>query len=272
MIKSKHTDTDEKWLHQARAGVAITEIGGLILGEIFRQSDERIELRIIANTVARSIRTTSSIVLLSDNQDVQSAWVLHRTLVERLFHLAHLAETKSYSSFEEWSFFEQVKRQKKPLNDSLFRHRATGPEHQLTNEQKLRFKEMLKQPPVWRRPQPEEVAKRMKLKFIYDYAYDYASMLIHPMANDGEMDLMATQSGDAYRQNKQLVLNNSLIVMTLILQEAMNSPLLNWCRVAYDMVEAARAYINDPTADYKTPQQKSLALKEIDGLSGFPDS
>lgn len=270
MTEPNDTDMDNKQVHQVLTGIAITEIGGLILGELLRRSAERIDVRIIANTVARSIRTTSSIVLLCDNQDTQSAWALHRTLAERLFHLAHLSATKSYSNFEEWSFFEQVKSQKKPFGDKLFSHRVTGPEYQLTPDQKSRFNEMLKQPPAWRRPKAEDVAKRMGLKFIYDYAYDYASTLIHPMANDGEMDLMAAQQVEDYRQTKDLVIRNSLLVLTLILQEAMNSPPLNWCRVAYDMVDAVRAYIDDSASDYETPRQKSLILREADGLSAFP--
>lgn len=255
--------------HQALAGIAVTEASTLILREFLRRSESSAEARIIANVIARSIRTTSSILILCDNQDVQSAWVLHRTLAERLFHLAHLSTTKSYAEFESWSFFEQAKRQTKLVNDPLFRDRTKGPEYHITKEQKVRFTEMLKQPPKWKRARAEDISKQLGVKFVYDYAYDYASMLIHPMANDGEMDLLMSSREDEYSHAKKLVVDNSLLVMSMVLQEAMNSPPLNWAKIAYEMVETVRAYLGDASIDYQTPLRKSEWLLDNETLSGF---
>lgn len=267
--KPEDQATTQSTLHRRKVGAAVTKVASLILGELSRRSGDSIEVRIIANVVARSIRTAHSIILLCDSGDVQSAWVLHRTLVERLFHLAHLSSTNTYTEFERWSFFEQAKRQKKSLSDPLFRDRVRGPEYQLTESQEKRFAQMLKQPPKWKRAQPEDMAKHMGIKFIYDYAYDFASMQIHPMANDGEIDLIAPHADETYLQTKGLVIDNSLLALTLLLQEAMNARPLNWCRAAYAAVDAVRRYIHDPSEDYETPLRKSIALLEIDGLSGF---
>lgn len=267
--KTENTFSKQLDSHHALAGIAVTEVSVLILQEFHRRSESSPEARIIANVIARAIRTTSSIVVLCDNHDVQSAWVLHRTLAERLFHLAHLSATKSYAEFENWSFFEQAKRQVKSVNDPLFRDRTTGAEYQITEEQRARFTEMLKQPPKWRRAKAEDISKQLGYKFIYDYAYDYASMLIHPMANDGEMDLLMSTRADDYSQAKKLVISNSLLVQSLILQEAMNSPTLNWAAIAYEMIAAVLRYINDASIDYQIPLRKSKLLQDNDTLSGF---
>lgn len=257
--------------HLIKAGLTITEIANFLLEEFFRRSESSVAARIIAGVIARSIRTTSSIVVLCNNNDVQGAWILHRTLVERLFHLAHLGSTDSYLEFEKWSFFEQAKRAQKSLGDPLFCDRTKGSAYQLSPREKERFSTMQRDPPKWRRGKAEDMAKHLGLKFLYDYAYDYASMHIHPMANDGDLDLLMPAQQARYCQEIELATGNSLLALTLVLQEAMNSPPVKWAKVAYDMVDAARAYIRDPSSDYLTPFKLSARLRDSNGLSALAD-
>jgi len=66
----------------------------------------RRELRdtIARNFVARGMSCTQSIFAVWRAGSEQDAWILHRSLLDRLLHLRYLGDTDSFPAFEEHSF------------------------------------------------------------------------------------------------------------------------------------------------------------------------
>ena len=104
---------------------------------------------------------------------------------------------------------------------------------------------MSKNPPKWQRPKAEDVAKSMNLSFLYKYGYDFASTHVHPMANDGHQDFYTlTKLKPTPPFPDQIsVLSNSILVSSLILQEALNLSSLRWRRVLWDYLEQMRLFL-----------------------------
>ncbi len=72
---------------------------------------------IIRNFIARGMVCTQSILTLWRNNDAQGAWILHRTLMDRLFHLRSLIENDSFIEFEEYSFIKTYEARRNLLSD-----------------------------------------------------------------------------------------------------------------------------------------------------------
>ena len=113
---------------------------------------------------------------------------LHRCLLDRLFHLSYLREKNEFELFEAWSFLEQYESLNRVRSDPEFGRNLDGVGFSVTTEQKERARTLSRDRPIWRRPKAEDVAKRLDMRFLYSYGYDYASRHIHPMANDGMQD------------------------------------------------------------------------------------
>ncbi|MCD6296850.1 MAG: hypothetical protein J7M30_06820, partial [Deltaproteobacteria bacterium] len=139
--------------------------------------------QIIGNFVARSAMMLKGIFKLWEISDYQDTWIIHRALLDRLFHLYNLGVKNEFSEFDDWSFFEQYKAQNKVKSDPEFKGQAVGWIYELTDDQKSRIKSLSANPPKWQRPKAEDAAKSMDLSFIYKYGYDFASTHVHPMAN-----------------------------------------------------------------------------------------
>lgn len=194
-----------------------------------------------------------AIFVLWENTDYQDAWVIHRALLERLFLLHDLGEKDEYLKFDDWSFFEQYKAQNKVKSDHEFKHEAVGWVYNLTDKQKLRIKSLQKNPPKWKRPKAETVAKSMGVDFLYNYGYDFASTHVHPMANDGQQDFFTiTKLKPAPKFPDQItVLSNSILASSLLLQEAMNQSSFRWRRVVWDYLDQIRSFLHDGNNSYK---------------------
>jgi hypothetical protein len=96
----------------------------------------------------------------------------------------------------------------------------------------------------WRRPKPEDVAKRMDLGFLYRFGYDYASTHVHPMASDGEADFNALIAAPrAVVLPDATVVRNSILVQSMLVQEAFNVSQLRWRAIAYDFLDQVRVFI-----------------------------
>ena len=194
-----------------------------------------------------------AIFKLWEISDYQDAWIIHRALLDRLFHLHELGEKDEFCEFDDWSFFEQYKGQNRVKSDPEFKHESVGWVYELTDEQKLRIKSLSTSHPKWRRPKAETVAKSMELEFLYKYGYDFASTNVHPMANDGQQDFYTiTKLEPAPRFPDQIsVLSNSLLAGSVLLQEALNYSGFKWRRLLWDYLEQIRRFLDEGDSSYK---------------------
>lgn len=112
---------------------------------------------------------------------------------------------------------------------------------------KLRIKSLSKNPPKWRRPKAGDVAMSMNLSFLYKYGYDFASTYVHPMANDGDQDFYTlTKLKPTPPFPDQIsVLSNSILVGSLILQEALNLKLVPVAPCAVGLFGANGAFFGE---------------------------
>lgn len=240
---------------------------GIALFEFARNSSVQQDT-VIRNFLARADTTARAVFKLWDIQDYQDCWVLHRCLLDRLFHLRHLARTNSFSEFEEWSFYEQYKAVNRVRSDQSVEGVREHPLFNLTVEQKRRAQNTSEAASKWRRPKAEDIAKEMGLMFLYSYGYDYASTHVHPMANDGDQDFYTITGLESQQEfpDQRTVLANTLLVLTIFVQEAMNSSSLRWRQIMYRVIEDVRKFVGN--GDYSYRQSFVIFVNAVqDGMS-----
>jgi hypothetical protein len=256
--------TPEVYRHAADALYAVS---GMVLFS-FARNDCDTKNIIIRNFVARSAITLKSIFALWDICDYQNAWVVHRALIDRMFHLHSIGVNDQFSVFDDWSFFEQYKAQNRVKSDDLFKHQAVGWVYELSQEQKKRIKDLERNRPAWRRPKAEAVAKDMGMEFLYKHGYDYASMHVHPMANDGQEDfytITKLEPAPNFPSNIT-VISNTILTSSMILQDAINHSSLRWRRILWDFLDEVRRLLDNGDTSYQLSFLKLVRLFESDGL------
>jgi len=210
---------------------------------------------ILRNFVAKSSMSLQGVFALWRINNYQDCWVIYRSLLDRLLHLSYIGNNKQFEEFDDWSFFEQVKTQNGVKSNKEFKHEAAGAEYQLTSEQKVRIKHLSKNIPQWKRPKAKTMAKEMDMDFLYKFGYDMASMHVHPMANDGQQDFYTiTKLSSSLQFPSQIsVLNNSILISTMILQGVLNFSSFGWRKVLWDYIDEIRSFLDDGNQDYRLP-------------------
>lgn len=235
----------------------------LVLFEFAERSTEMRDT-IIRNFLARGMVTLEAIIHLARDRNVHDGWILHRSLLDRLFHLRALAEENEFRAFEEWSFYQQAKAILDLRSDAAFGPRFDSAEFTLSPEQQDRYHAMQKSPRQWRRPKAASVARSMELAFLYRYGYDYASRLVHPMANDGLLDFnrligIADSSPDS---GMRVLASNSCLVQSLLIQEGMTVSTLHWRALMYNFCEHFREFLGERSPRFMETFYKIGKLKE----------
>lgn len=235
-------------------------LGSVLFG--FAKYECNTKDQIIRNFVAKSSMTIKAIFTLWDDSNYQDAWALHRTLLDRYFHLYAIGVSNDFEEFEEWSFFEQYKSLNKLLSDHSFKQAAKDTGHSFTAAQKQRAKSLEQNKPSWRRPKAENVAKDLGLMFLYKYGYDYASTHVHPMANDGEQDFHTiTQLEPSHSYPSQIaLLSNTILIATMLLQEALNRSGFSWCKALFDYLDQLRISLKTGDHNYEA---KLLPIEQL---------
>ena len=221
--------------------------------------------RIARNFIARANTTVSSVFQVWKAGDYTNCWILHRGLLDRLFHLEDLYRNHSFQVFDDWSFKQLCDAAERLRSDPFIAGRVDGLVQTATKEQKIRYRKLVANPPRWRRPKAKEVAKRMGLEFLYSYGYDYASRFVHPMGNDGEDDfkaLMNMEETSPLIQRGIVVLSNSVLVASMIFQNALNASSLSWLAVVFDAVHGIREFLRDAAPEHH------LALSKVALICG----
>jgi hypothetical protein len=223
-----------------------------MLFEFARHGEEHRDT-IIRNFIARSLMMGRGVFRLYSLKDYHDCWILHRCLLDRLFHLEHLTETNEFGAFETWSFWRQYTSVEAIRGDPEFGQSATGKFFETTPEQDARASELRKQPPVWHRPKAEVVAKRLGMHFLYKYGYDFGSSHVHPMANDGDRDFYTITGLPVASEypDQRVVLSNTLLVATMIVQSGMNAATIRWRTIVYDFLEELRDSLGANQDAYK---------------------
>ena len=89
----------------------------------------------------------------------------------------------------------------------------------------------------------------MGLGFLYRFGYDYASTHIHPMADDGEADFgRLTSPSQTVAPGDATVVRNSLLVESILIQEALNVSSLKWCAIVYDFLDQVKHFAGEGSA------------------------
>jgi len=218
---------------------------GIILLSLAKYS-QGLRDKIIGNFLARGMTCTESIFLVWGEGSEDDAWILHRSLLDRLFHLHNLVEQNSFLDFEEFSFLQMYKARQKLLSDKEMHDKVPAGLKQMQESQKARYKQLVGKTHTWRRPKAEDVAKSIDLSFLYTYGYDLASTKVHPMAQDGEIDFVRLTSP---KNNQSLpdatVVRNSILVQSILIQEALNASSVQWRTIIYDFIEQLQKFLND---------------------------
>lgn len=247
MTEQEHLSLEEYRL----AADALYAVSGMVLFS-FAQHDCDTKNIIIRNLVARSAMTIKSVFALWDIRDFQNAWVIHRALIDRMFHLHSLGVNDEFSTFDDWSFFEQYKAQTRVKSDALVKHQATGWVYELSREQKQRIRELERNRPTWKRPRAEAVAKDMGMEFLYKYGYDHASTHVHPMANDGQEDFYTiTKLAAPEFPSNMTVISNTILTSSMILQDALSFSSFAWRRALWDFLDDVRKVLSGGDTSYQ---------------------
>jgi hypothetical protein len=220
---------------------------GIILLSLAQYS-QGLRDKIIGNFIARGMICTESIFLIWQQGGEQDAWILHRSLLDRLFHLHNLVEHNFFSAFEEYSFMRAYEARQKLLADKEMRNKFSASQikglKQLLKSQEARYQQLKGKLPIWHRPKAEDDAKSMNLGFLYHFGYDYASRYVHPTAEDGEIDFVRLTSPANHESLPDAtVVRNSILVQSMLIREALNATSVQWRTIIYDFINQLQKFL-----------------------------
>jgi hypothetical protein len=210
----------------------------------FAKHGQGLRETVARNFVARGMSCTQSIFAVWQAGSEQDAWILHRSLMDRLLHLHHLGETDGFSDFDDYSFVSLYEARHQLLCDPDMRNQVPATLKELQKENKARYDLIAAKLPRWRRPRAEDVAKKMDLGFLHRFGYDYASTHVHPMSSDGELDF-TTLTTPPHRLTipDATVVRNSILIQSMLVQEALNVSKMCWQAIVYDFLDQIRAFL-----------------------------
>jgi hypothetical protein len=208
----------------------------------FATTSDSLPDTIIRNFIARSTSCLNSIRQLWPMRHYADCWTLFRVMVDRVVHLHALVERGDWQLFEEWSFVWQFEANQRSLSDPLLGVKAAFAMPELSERQIGRYRELKPRNPKWQRPKAKDVLKSLGLPFLYSYAYDFASTQVHPMANDGEEEfyVLTRMKPDGFEVDRRVILNNAILLHTLLLQDGLNASGMRWRNLVFDFIAHAR--------------------------------
>jgi hypothetical protein len=213
------------------------------------------------NFLGRGKKTLEAIKMLWHAQAYGDCWSLHRTLIDRLFHLHVLGRDQSFEVFDDWSFIQQYEARNSVLSDPEMRPKLDLSFWKPRTEDKARYARLKLSGVSWSRPKAEDAAKSFGYPFFYKYGYDFASTHVHPMANDGEAEFKrATGLGVPADFETQVILHNSILAYIVLLQEALIAAQLGWNNHILNFLKAAHRALSGRLDEYKIAFVKFAAI------------
>jgi hypothetical protein len=212
---------------------------------------------IARNFIARGMICTQSIFSVWKNGSEQDAWILFRSLLDRLLHLRYLAETDGFTDFDDYSFQSMYESRHQLISDPDMKNKAPDNLKELQKVNKARYEVVAAKQPPWRRPKPREVAEKMGLGFLYRSGYNYASMHTHPMSDDGEADFTRlTTRPRTMSLPDSTVVRNSILIHTMLVQEALNISKMRWHAILYDFLGHVRLFLDNGDEQFLMTMRK----------------
>lgn len=215
--------------------------------------------KIIYRFIAKSAGLLESILILSQRKHFHECWILFRALVDRIIHLWYLNKHDDFEVFNEWTFVQKFETNNKLKSDKQFSKKINRKELTLTDEQLEKYKRLKSSGISWSRPKAEQVAKDNKLSFIYKYGYDIASTKVHPMSDEGMQDLnrlTGLEWDNIQFDNPFIILNNTLAVYNLLIEESLNISDLKWSAVMYNFTKEIMDFLESNNKAYKNTYKK----------------
>ena len=134
---------------------ALHVLSGILLFEFARHDEPSATRDLIArNFIARADTMVRGIFQLWEIKDYGDCWVVHRSLLDRLFHLHALNDNDQFDLFEDWSFKMQYEAANRLRSDLDLKGQLEGLVDNLTAEQNARYQ------------RAEDVARAMGLTFL----------------------------------------------------------------------------------------------------------
>jgi hypothetical protein len=224
----------------------------------FAKHGQDLRETVARNFVARGMSCTQSIFAAWQAGREQDAWILYRSLMDRLMHLHHLGDTNGFSDFDDFSFVSQYEARHQLLCDIDMRNQVPDTLKEIQKNNKARYELIkAKQLPRWRRPKAEDVAKKMDLGFLHRFGYDYASTHVHPMSNDGELDFtILTSPALRFTLPDATVVKNSILIQSMLVQQALNVSEMRWRAVVYDFLDQIREFLRTGDQHFEVTMYK----------------
>ena len=218
---------------------------------------------IISNFIAKSSGLLTSIFKLWELGSIEDGWMLYRCLTDRLFHLYSLNENNDFDIFEKWSFIKQYEMRNKAQSCQEIRYKLDDSYLKTKKEEKERYNELKKMNITWKRPDPEAIAKKMDLKFLYDYGYDIASTSIHPMATDGQVEFDRLLYNN-HKSEEPVLLSNSCLIANILTYNGLNASDLLSARVISDFLDEMRNSLKSGHDNFMTSLSKIMMNENIE--------
>jgi len=184
--------------------------------------DKNIYLR---NAIAKSGSLVASIDLLNQHDKKNEGWILFRCLIDRYLQIKFLDRTDQFSTFKEWSFVQGYEYLQNCKSDEEVNKVRKDPRYKFTKEQSRNYFHSKKNSDKYVKPNPKSELKALGLNFLYKMGYDYSSMRVHPMFEDGDEEYHKSLQLDAnpYKDfNHEELIPNSIILAALIITECLN--------------------------------------------------
>ncbi len=223
------------------------QIGNRISGE------KNLYLR---NSIAKTQSLVLSIELTYNNKLYNEGWILFRCLLDRYIHLIYLSKNNLHKEFKDWSFIEGYEYLQNAKSEELFKSVKKDPRFKFTKTQSENYFHNKKQSNNYKKPDPKIELKGDGLNFLYKLGYDYASMRVHPMYEDGDEEYyrITKIQPNPYADFDHLeLIPNTYLIASMILQESLNQIELKTIAVVYEYLSALRENL-----DYELPLYKVI--------------
>lgn len=217
----------------------------------------------LRNSIAKNISLLRAIEVLFEKRQFNQAYIVFRSLLDRLVYLYYLHDNNLFDQFEEWTFIKVYEHRNNAKADERFRRVLNDPLFKSTPDESNRYSALKKKEVKWEKPDPKTVLKSRDLDFLYKFGYDYASMHTHPMASDGDFEFYQLTGLEpnphtdfTYRE----LAVNSILISTLILQEIFNASSFKFMAITYNLLTEIRKEINEESNEADLTFKKIVLL------------
>lgn len=248
----------------------------LALAQFVRMVPDTSKNRILGNLVSAAIMRLGSIFMLWREGSYTDCWILHRALVERYMHLRRLARNDEFEEFERWSIQRMFGDAEALLHNPAFA--SDFPPEQLRSLKELSkvTRERINREPKsnWRRPKAKDELKGSgNLNTIYISGYNFASMKVHPMHNDGEDDFARLILGENPEgTNPILVLHDSFVMSYSTVGEWLVASGIGWRGFVWEFYAGISGFLDSGSKEYSKDLDFALQLdSDVHWGSPFPE-